>query len=32
VAFFQRSDDALYRAKEAGKGRMVTAGSNAVNS
>jgi diguanylate cyclase (GGDEF)-like protein len=32
VAFFERADDALYRAKEAGKGRMVTAGSNAVNS
>ena len=32
VSFFQRADDALYRAKEAGKGRMVTAGSNAVNS
>jgi diguanylate cyclase (GGDEF)-like protein len=25
VSFFQRSDDALYRAKEAGKGRVVTA-------
>jgi len=32
VSFFQRADDALYRAKEAGKGRMVTAGSNAVSS
>ena len=32
VSFFQRADDALYRAKEAGKGRMVTAGSNAVGS
>jgi diguanylate cyclase (GGDEF)-like protein len=37
VAFFQRADDALYRAKEAGKGRMVTAGQspaepNAINS
>jgi len=28
VAFFQRSDEALYRAKETGKGRMVTAGPN----
>jgi diguanylate cyclase (GGDEF)-like protein len=27
VAFFQRADDALYRAKEAGKGRVVTANS-----
>jgi diguanylate cyclase (GGDEF)-like protein len=26
VTFFQRADDALYRAKEAGKGRAVTAG------
>jgi diguanylate cyclase (GGDEF)-like protein len=25
VAFFQRADDALYRAKEAGKGRVVSA-------
>ena len=25
VAFFQRADDALYSAKEAGKGRMVAA-------
>jgi diguanylate cyclase (GGDEF)-like protein len=25
VSFFQRADDALYRAKEAGKGRVVTA-------
>ena len=32
VSFFQRADDALYRAKEAGKGRMVTAASNAVSS
>jgi diguanylate cyclase (GGDEF)-like protein len=37
VAFFQRADEALYRAKDAGKGRMVTAasnpaGSNAINS
>jgi diguanylate cyclase (GGDEF)-like protein len=32
VSFFQRADEALYRAKEAGKGRMVTAGSNAVSS
>jgi diguanylate cyclase (GGDEF)-like protein len=30
VAFFQRADDALYRAKETGKGRMVTAGPNAA--
>ena len=28
VAFFQRADDALYRAKETGKGRMVTTGPN----
>src|SRR2546422_315398 len=27
VAFFQRADDALYRAKEAGKGRVVSANS-----
>jgi diguanylate cyclase (GGDEF)-like protein len=27
VAFFQRADDALYRAKEAGKGRVVNANS-----
>ena len=27
VAFFQRGDDALYRAKEAGKGRVVSANS-----
>src|SRR6266545_3808169 len=27
VAFFQRADDALYRAKEAGKGRVVAANS-----
>ena len=27
MAFFQRADDALYRAKEAGKGRVVTANS-----
>ena len=27
VAFFQRADDALYRAKEAGKGRVMTANS-----
>jgi diguanylate cyclase (GGDEF)-like protein len=26
VSFFQRADDALYRAKEAGKGRVVAAG------
>jgi diguanylate cyclase (GGDEF)-like protein len=32
VSLFQRADDALYRAKEAGKGRMFTASSNAVNS
>jgi diguanylate cyclase (GGDEF)-like protein len=32
VSFFQRADDALYRAKEGGKGRMVTAGKNAVGS
>lgn len=32
VSFFQRADDALYRAKEGGKGRMVTAGTNAVGS
>jgi len=32
VSFFQRADDALYRAKEAGKGRMVTAGSNPAGS
>jgi diguanylate cyclase len=25
VSFFQRADDALYRAKEAGKGRVVAA-------
>jgi diguanylate cyclase (GGDEF)-like protein len=25
VALFQRADDALYRAKEAGKGRVVSA-------
>ena len=25
VAFFQRADDALYRAKEAGKGRVMSA-------
>ena len=30
VAFFERADEALYRAKETGKGRMVTAGSNAA--
>jgi diguanylate cyclase (GGDEF)-like protein len=30
VAFFQRADEALYRAKETGKGRMVTAGPNAA--
>lgn len=30
VTFFQRADDALYRAKETCKGRMVTAGPNAV--
>jgi diguanylate cyclase (GGDEF)-like protein len=28
VAFFQRADDALYRAKEAGKGQMVAAAAN----
>jgi diguanylate cyclase (GGDEF)-like protein len=28
VSFFQRADEALYRAKETGKGRMVTAGPN----
>jgi diguanylate cyclase (GGDEF)-like protein len=27
VSFFQRADDALYRAKEAGKGRVVSANS-----
>jgi PleD family two-component response regulator len=27
VAFFQRADNALYAAKEAGKGRMVAANS-----
>src|SRR5882724_11958431 len=27
IAFFQRADDALYRAKEAGKGRVVSANS-----
>ena len=32
VSFFQRADEALYRAKETGKGRMVTAGSKAVDS
>jgi diguanylate cyclase (GGDEF)-like protein len=32
VAFFQRADEALYRAKETGKGRMVTDGPNAVDS
>ena len=32
IAFFQRADEALYRAKETGKGRMVTAGTNAVDS
>jgi diguanylate cyclase (GGDEF)-like protein len=29
VAFFQRADEALYRAKEAGKGRVVAANSGA---
>ncbi|MDQ5821237.1 MAG: sensor domain-containing diguanylate cyclase, partial [Actinomycetota bacterium] len=32
VSFFQRADDALYRAKEGGKGRMVTEGSNPASS
>ena len=32
VAFFQRADDALYRAKEAGKGRVVSANSPRLGS
>jgi PleD family two-component response regulator len=29
-AFFERADDALYGAKEAGKGRAVAAGDNSA--
>jgi diguanylate cyclase (GGDEF)-like protein len=32
VTFFQRADDALYRAKDAGKGRVVAANSGGLGS